>query len=127
MPLPRTTCPVAPGGIFEEAVAISSLFLEPATRVAQTVRTGVTGPPLVDATWSSGSGMVGVAYPTGGMSGDALAAGPLTTRPVALLVNRSTASASEVLAGECGRGMQGWVTFGTLAQMPGFARWWGGC
>jgi C-terminal processing protease CtpA/Prc len=44
-------------------------------------------------------GMVGVAYPAGGLPAS-LAAGPLTARPVALLVNRSTASASEVLAGE---------------------------
>jgi C-terminal processing protease CtpA/Prc len=92
--------------VFEEAVAAASLFLEPAQRVAQTVRSGgVQGQPaVIDTTWTAGS------FSAEAYTQEALAVpGPLTNRPLVLLVNRSSASASEVLAGgAAGLCREGW-------------------
>ncbi|KAF8072837.1 CBR1 [Scenedesmus sp. PABB004] len=77
-----------PGGVFEEAVAIASLFEDPTRAVAQTVR---SSSGLVDVVWRP-SGLAPSAWPD-------VMAGPLTSKPLVLLVNANTASASEVLAG----------------------------
>ncbi|WIA08921.1 hypothetical protein OEZ85_008338 [Tetradesmus obliquus] len=77
-----------PGGVFEEAVAIASLFQDPMSPVAETVRSGSS---LVDVVWRP-AGLSPASWP------DVLA-GPLTSKPLVLLVNSNSASASEVLAG----------------------------
>lgn len=63
---------------------------DPTAAVAETVRSGSS---LVDVVWRP-SGLPPGAWPD-------LMAGPLTSKPLALLVNGNTASASEVLAGGC--------------------------
>ncbi|KXZ50678.1 hypothetical protein GPECTOR_15g362 [Gonium pectorale] len=76
-----------PGGVFEEAVAAASLFLSPGDVVAKTIR----GPEeVVDTVWQVGSLPEDV-FPS--------LPGRLAVKPVVLLGNRSTASASEVFAG----------------------------
>lgn len=62
---------------------------DPTHAVAETVRSGSS---LVDVVWRP-SGLSPTAWPD-------LMAGPLTSKPLVLLVNSNTASASEVLAGE---------------------------
>ncbi|KAL3145262.1 hypothetical protein ABBQ32_001001 [Trebouxia sp. C0010 RCD-2024] len=75
-----------PGGVFEEAIAIANLMLEGGQEIAQTVRTAT----FVDNTWKAGS-LSREVFPT--------QPGQLTKKPVVILTNSSTASASEVLAG----------------------------
>ncbi len=61
---------------------------DPSDAVANTVRSGST---QVDVVWRP-SGLSRTAWPD-------VMAGPLTSKPLVLLVNSNTASASEVLAG----------------------------
>lgn len=61
---------------------------DPGSAVANTVRSGSS---QVDVVWRP-SGLSHTAWPD-------LMAGPLTSKPLVLLVNSNTASASEVLAG----------------------------
>jgi C-terminal processing protease CtpA/Prc len=63
---------------------------DPSHAVANTVRSGST---QVDVVWRPSS-LSHSAWPD-------VMAGPLTSRPLVLLVNGNTASASEVLAGVC--------------------------
>lgn len=77
-----------PGGVFEEAVAMAALFQDPRDAVANTVRSGSA---QVDVVWRP----VGLSH----RDGPDVIAGPLTSKPLVLLVNGNTASASEVLAG----------------------------
>lgn len=75
-----------PGGVFEEAVAISSLFLDCDCDIAETIR----NEQVIDNVWNAGRLSTEI-FPD--------LPGPLTSRPVVVLVNSSTASASEVLSG----------------------------
>lgn len=75
-----------PGGVFEEAIAIANLMLQGGQEIAQTVRTAT----FVDNTWKAGA-LSREVFPT--------QPGQLTKKPVIILTNSSTASASEVLAG----------------------------
>lgn len=75
------------GGVFEEAVAIATLFLDPSLNIAETVR----NEQVIENVWTSAS-LGHDFYPE--------VPGPLTSRPVVVLVNKSSASASEVLAGK---------------------------
>lgn len=67
---------------------VCCVLQDPRDAVANTVRSGST---QVDVVWRP-SGLSRTAWP------DVLA-GPLTSKPLVLLVNSNTASASEVLAG----------------------------
>ena len=70
-----------PGGLLKAAIEVSELFLPPGTRVVSTV--GRTQKEVVhDAHRPSGS-----------------QGGPYTSYPIAILVNRFSASASEIVAG----------------------------
>lgn len=75
-----------PGGVFEEAIAISSLFLAPGQKIADTVR---------------GGAVVDTSYHAGSLSAEVFGQlpGQLTRQPVMILTNSSSASASEVFAG----------------------------
>lgn len=93
-PLPQTTSPFSPPKETINPVVKtlqSPNTQDPSRPVAETVR---SGDGVVDVVWRGSS------LPAGGWP-DVLT-GPLTSKPLALLVNRSTASASEVLAGERG-------------------------
>ncbi|EFJ41634.1 hypothetical protein VOLCADRAFT_119655, partial [Volvox carteri f. nagariensis] len=93
-----------PGGVFEEAIASASMFLRRGDVIAKTIR-GPEG--VVDTVWQAGS-LPEEVFPQ--------PPGRLAVKPVVLLVNRSTASASEVFAGalhDNGRGaLLGERTFG---------------
>ncbi|GIL48895.1 hypothetical protein Vafri_5312 [Volvox africanus] len=76
-----------PGGVFEEAIASASMFLRRGDVIAKTIR----GPEeVVDTVWQVGNLPYEV-FPS--------LPGRLASKPVVLLVNRSTASASEVFTG----------------------------
>lgn len=75
-----------PGGVFEEAIATASLLLKDGQEIAETVRTG----SFVDNVWRVGT-LSKEIFPN--------LPGQLTDKPIVLLLNGSTASASEVLAG----------------------------
>ncbi|GBF93173.1 histone-lysine N-methyltransferase [Raphidocelis subcapitata] len=79
------------GGVFEEAVASAALFLPPPADIAETVRAG--SPQVIDSVFRAGE-LSPEVFPEA-----AAAPGPLTNRPLAVIVNASSASASEVLAG----------------------------
>jgi len=96
-----------PGGVFEEAIADAAMLMGDADApVAATVRSPAGG---VDAVWRGSSlpgeiftpaaaraaALVGSWSPSGGRAGGVP---PLAERPVAVLLNRSSASASELLA-----------------------------
>ncbi|KIY96806.1 carboxyl-terminal processing protease [Monoraphidium neglectum] len=78
------------GGVFEEAVAMASLFLPPPADIAETVRGG--SPQVIDAVWRAGA-LSPEIFP------EASRGEILSLRPAAVLVNASSASASEVFAG----------------------------
>ncbi|KAI8470624.1 MAG: ClpP/crotonase-like domain-containing protein [Monoraphidium minutum] len=78
------------GGVFEEAVAMAAMFLPPPADIAETVRGG--SPQVIDSVWRAGA-LSPEIFP------EVARAGPLSRRPAAVLVNSSSASASEVLAG----------------------------
>lgn len=71
------------------AVCCAGLLQDPGDAVANTVRSGSA---QVDVVWRP-VGLSHSAWPD-------VMAGPLTCKPLVLLVNSNTASASEVLAGE---------------------------
>ena len=71
-----------------QAVAFLACLQDPMSPVAETVRSGSS---LVDVVWRP-AGLSPASWP------DVLA-GPLTSKPLVLLVNSNSASASEVLAG----------------------------
>lgn len=73
---------------------------DPTQTVASTVRSGSN---QVDVAWRP-SGLSSAAWPD-------LMAGPLTSRPLVLLVNSNTASASEVLAGGQWRWLGAYILF----------------
>ena len=83
-----------PGGVFEEAIAISSYFLDDTTEtpIVETVRTTdvVSKRNIIDTVWKVGM-LPSEVFPKHAWS--------LTSRPVAVLTNRGTASASEVMTG----------------------------
>jgi Peptidase family S41 len=82
-----------PGGVFEEAIAMASYFLdsdnsERETNIVETVRTSnASRGNVIDNVWTVGM------LPTDVFSRHAWG---LTTRPVAIITNRGSASASEV-------------------------------
>lgn len=69
---------------------MAALFLPPSSDIAETVRAGV--PQVIDSVWRSGS-LSPEIFP------EAARGDVLSLRPAAVLVNASSASASEVLAG----------------------------
>ncbi|KAK9805537.1 hypothetical protein WJX72_003921 [[Myrmecia] bisecta] len=75
-----------PGGVFEEAIGMASFFLEPGSMIAETVRND----EVIDNHWQAGS-LSREIFPS--------LPGVLTRKPVVLVTNSSTASASEVLTG----------------------------
>jgi len=82
------------GGVYEEAVAIAGLFLEPGTPIASTVRSGDSAlRDVVDSEYVTAQ-LPLATYPPDDFPGFSL-----TRAPMVLLTNRSSASASEVLAG----------------------------
>ena len=82
-----------PGGVFEEAIAMSSYFLDgDGAAIVETVRVNdaASRRNVIDNVWAVGS-LPGGAFPRHAWG--------LTSRPVVLLTNHGTASASEVMAG----------------------------
>jgi carboxyl-terminal processing protease len=84
-----------PGGVFEEAIAISQYFLDTDGRdmhIVETVRNNdaMSRRNIIDNVWTVGLLPADVFMRHGW---------GLTTRPLALLTNSGTASASEVMAG----------------------------
>lgn len=82
-----------PGGVFEEAIAMSSYFLDgDGAAIVETVRVNEAASrrDVIDNVWQVGS-LPGGVFPRHAWG--------LTSRPVVLLTNHGTASASEVMAG----------------------------
>ena len=86
-----------PGGVFEEAIAISQYFLDSDgdghdTHIVETVRNNdaTSRRNIIDNVWTVGL-LPSDVFPRRGWG--------LTTRPVAMITNSGTASASEVMAG----------------------------
>ncbi|KAK9841245.1 hypothetical protein WJX74_002514 [Apatococcus lobatus] len=75
-----------PGGVFEEAIYMASMLLEPECRITQTVRNA----DIIDNTFRVGHLNKSIFPQSPGM---------ITQQPIVLLTNSGTASASEVLAG----------------------------
>eukprot|EP00892_Ulva_mutabilis_P000051 jgi/Ulvmu1/10046/UM059_0096.1 len=88
-----------PGGVFEEAIAIASYFLDsdadsttPSPHIVETVRNvdPVSHRNVIDNVWSVGT-LPSEVFPRHAWG--------LTNRPMAVITNNGSASASEVLAG----------------------------
>jgi carboxyl-terminal processing protease len=85
-----------PGGIFEEAITIASYFLDDDNaRIAETVRymDSESNRNIIDTVWAVAT------LPSEAFHAFPRHAWGLTSRPLVLLTNHGSASASEVMAG----------------------------